>query len=229
MNMKTASLALTVLALALPVSGVNAAASAAREAEYARGPAAADADQLRFVVVNGVKLAYRVAGSGEAVIFVHGEGYSHELWTEQLDAFSKKYFIVSYDRRGHGSSEDPVTGYSETAHAEDLNALRRLATPEMASYFNEELTANRRRGVVNRLSGTKLLKGDLSEAWREAGSDYATVAMRYALVDTMVDQATGRIVSGNPNQPDDVTEVWTFVRPAGTGPDSWMLSAIQQA
>ena len=120
-------------------------------------------------------------------------------------------------------------GEIQTAYgAEDLNALRRLATPEMASYFNEELTANRRRGVVNRLSGTKLLKGDLSEAWREAGSDYATVAMRYMLVDTMVDQATGRIVSGNPNQPDQVTEVWTFVRPAGTGPDSWMLSAIQQ-
>ncbi len=111
---------------------------------------------------------------------------------------------------------------------EDLGALRRLATPEMAAYFNEELAENRRRGVVNRLSGTKLLKGDLSEAWRENGSDYASVAMRYSLIDTMVEPASGRVVSGNPNVPDLVTEVWTFVRPAGMAPDTWMLSAIQQ-
>ncbi|MGP0058791.1 MAG: Tim44 domain-containing protein [Beijerinckiaceae bacterium] len=112
---------------------------------------------------------------------------------------------------------------------EDLGALRRLATPEMAAYFNEELTENKRRGVVNHLSGTKLLKGDLSEAWRENGSDYATVAMRYSLIDTMVEQASGRVVSGNASVPDVVTEVWTFVRPAATAAEDWMLSAIQQA
>jgi pimeloyl-ACP methyl ester carboxylesterase len=54
---------------------------------------------------------------------VHGEGYSHELWTRQIEAFSKQHLFVSYDRRGHGMSDDPITGYSETAHAEDLNAL----------------------------------------------------------------------------------------------------------
>jgi predicted lipid-binding transport protein (Tim44 family) len=112
--------------------------------------------------------------------------------------------------------------------AEDLGALRRLVTPEMAAYFNEELNASRSRGLVNRLSGVKLLKGDLSEAWRESGGEYATVAMRFSLVDTMVEVASGRVVSGNPNVPEEVTEVWTFVRPAGTGPEGWMLSAIQQ-
>lgn len=89
---------------------------------YTRPPAA-DVDQLHFVQVNGVKLAYRVAGAGTPVFFVHGEGYSHELWTRQVDAFSKQHLFISYDRRGHGMSDDPVIGYSETAHAEDLNAL----------------------------------------------------------------------------------------------------------
>lgn len=87
-----------------------------------RGPTA-DAEQLIFVTVNGVRLAYRLEGSGIPIVFVHGEGYSHELWTEQIDAFSAKHMFISYDRRGHGSSEDPITGYSETAHANDLNAL----------------------------------------------------------------------------------------------------------
>jgi pimeloyl-ACP methyl ester carboxylesterase len=89
---------------------------------YSRG-LAADADRLTFVQVNGVKLAYRLEGAGIPIIFVHGEGYSHELWTEQVEAFRSQYLFISYDRRGHGQSEDPVTGYSETAHAEDLNAL----------------------------------------------------------------------------------------------------------
>jgi pimeloyl-ACP methyl ester carboxylesterase len=57
------------------------------------------------------------------VFFVHGEGYSHELWTKQLEPFSKHHLVVTYDRRGHGMSDDPITGYSETAHAEDLSAL----------------------------------------------------------------------------------------------------------
>lgn len=112
---------------------------------------------------------------------------------------------------------------------EDMGRLRQLATPEMTGYFNEELTGNARRGVVNRLSGTKLVKGDLAEAWREGGAEYATVAMQFQLIDTMVDRASGHIVSGNPNVPDQATELWTFVRPAGAGPDAWRLSAIQQA
>ncbi len=112
---------------------------------------------------------------------------------------------------------------------EDLGRLRRLATPEMVGYFGEELEGNARRGAVNRISGVRLLKGDLAEAWREGGAEYASVAMRFSLIDTMVDKASGRIVSGNPNQPEEAAELWTFVRPAGAGPQAWTLSAIQQA
>lgn len=89
---------------------------------YTRGPAG-DAEHLSYALVNGVRLAYRIEGAGLPVIFVHGEGYSHELWTGQIDDFSQRYLFLSYDRRGHGQSDDPLTGYSETAHAQDLNAL----------------------------------------------------------------------------------------------------------
>jgi pimeloyl-ACP methyl ester carboxylesterase len=99
-----------------------AAPSKSKPPGYTRA-VAADVDQLQFVQVNGVKLAYRLAGAGVPVFFVHGEGYSHELWTKQIEPFSKHLLVVTYDRRGHGMSDDPITGYSETAHAEDLNAL----------------------------------------------------------------------------------------------------------
>jgi predicted lipid-binding transport protein (Tim44 family) len=108
---------------------------------------------------------------------------------------------------------------------EDVGALRARATPEMLSYFSEDLAQNASRGVINRVSDVKLLNGDLSEAWREGGTDYATVAMRFSLHDWMIDRNTGKVVDGDPTQAQEVTEYWTFRR-SGGGP--WILAAIQQ-
>src|SRR5262249_25460448 len=119
-----------------------------------------------------------------------------------------------------------LLGEVETAYgAEDLNALRQHTTPEMMSYFSEELARNASNGVVNRISDVKLLQGDLAEAWREGDAEYATVAMRYALKDTYVERASGRVVEGDPEHVTEVTELWTFRRSHG---GAWLLTAIQQ-
>src|SRR5262249_25111624 len=103
-----------------------------------------------------------------------------------------------------------LLGEIQTAYSnEDLNALRTHATPEMVSYFSEDLAQNASRGVVNRTSDVKLLQGDLAEAWREGSTDYATVAMRFALNDVMVERTSGRVVEGGPQE---VVESWTFRR-----------------
>jgi predicted lipid-binding transport protein (Tim44 family) len=107
---------------------------------------------------------------------------------------------------------------------EDVGRIRLLATPEMVSYFERDLEQNRARGVVNKVTGTKLLQGDLAEAWREGDADFATVAMRFSLVDATFDRASGRLVEGS-EQPQQITEVWTFLRERG---GNWQLSAIQQ-
>ncbi|HSP49999.1 MAG TPA: TIM44-like domain-containing protein [Pseudolabrys sp.] len=107
--------------------------------------------------------------------------------------------------------------------AADLSALRAVMTPEMVSYFSEQLTQNASRGLINRVSDVKLLQGDLAEAWREGDADYATVAMRFALNDSMVERASGRTVEGG--SPSEVTELWTFRRARG---GDLLLSAIQQ-
>jgi predicted lipid-binding transport protein (Tim44 family) len=108
--------------------------------------------------------------------------------------------------------------------AEDLPALRAKVTPEMATYFAEELSANESRGLINQVTDVKLLQGDLAEAWREGGSEYATVAMRFALTDRMIERSSGRTVEGG--EAGEVTELWTFKRTRG---GEWQLSAIQQA
>ena len=99
----------------------------------------------------------------------------------------------------------------------------------MLSYFAAELDANSRKGLRNELGEPKLLQGDLAEAWSEAGGEYATVAMRYAIKDATVDAASGRVVAGSKDEPQEVTEVWTFRRPLNGNARQWELSAIQQA
>jgi predicted lipid-binding transport protein (Tim44 family) len=119
-----------------------------------------------------------------------------------------------------------LLGEIQTAYGrEDLSGLRAHLTPEMLSYYAEELSENASRGVVNQISDVKLLQGDLAEAWREGDKEYASVAMRYSLKDQYVDRQTGKAAQGN-EAPQEATEVWTFTRVPG---GNWLLSAIQQS
>lgn len=112
----------------------------------------------------------------------------------------------------------------------DLGRMRQLMTPEMLSYFSEEMTRNSSQGVQNIVSNVSLVKGDVSESWEEGDLQYATAYMRWSAVDYVVrlGAAPGeaqQIVSGDPRTPSEQEEVWTFVRRRG---GNWLLSAIQQ-
>ena len=109
--------------------------------------------------------------------------------------------------------------------ARDLNALRGMSTPEMVGYFSEQLSDLASRGVTNTVTDVRLESGDLAQAWAESGREYATVAMRFSMIDVTRD-GTGRVIDGSVAERVLVTEVWTFVRARG---GHWILSAIQQA
>ncbi len=140
---------------------------------------------------------------------------------------------------GGGGGQPPVTitpadyhQFEEELHAiqaawsaHDVGSLRALASPEMASYFAEQLTEQQSRGVVNTVTDVHLDQGDLSEAWSEGGREYATVAMRFSMIDVTRDRA-GRVVDGDPVRRTQAAEFWTFLRVPG---GRWVLTAIQQA
>ncbi|WP_458094988.1 Tim44 domain-containing protein [Roseomonas sp. WA12] len=120
--------------------------------------------------------------------------------------------------------ERSLVGINEAWSRGDVAGLRRLATPEMANYFASDLRDLSARGWRNETRDVKLEAGDLSEAWAEDGMEYATVAMRFSLVDVTRDTA-GQVVEGDPTARQTVTEVWTFVRRPR---EAWLLSAVQQ-
>jgi predicted lipid-binding transport protein (Tim44 family) len=158
--------------------------------------------------------AYAGAGPGAQTSFRGGTGFGLGSGSAPLEITPSDY--EAFER---------LLGEIQTAWSnEDVAKLHTLATPEMVSYFTRDLEQNKAENVVNRVSDVKLLQGDLAEAWREGDTDYASVAMRYSLVDKILERTTGQLVAGS-EQPAEVTEVSTFQRSRG---GAWELSAIQQ-
>ena len=108
--------------------------------------------------------------------------------------------------------------------AGDLNAIARAATPEMMGYFRDQLATLSRQGLRNRVADVSVDGMELSEAWSEGGTDFATTALRFSMLDVTED-TTGRVVDGSTTVRALVTEVWTFTRRRG---GHWILAAIQQ-
>src|ERR1700704_201088 len=137
------------------------------------------------------------AGPGAQSSFRTGSGFGLGSSSAPLEILPADY--EAFER---------LLGEIQTAWTdEDVARLHTLATPEMVSYFTGDIAANKARNVINKVSDVKLLQGDLAEAWREGDTDFASVALRFSMVDKTVDRATGRLVEGS-EQPSEVTEVW---------------------
>ena len=73
---------------------------------------------------DGHLLAYRDEGSGPPVVFIHGWSLSGAIWQPQLDFLvANGHRVIVYDRRGHGRSAKPATGYDYDTLSDDLAAI----------------------------------------------------------------------------------------------------------
>ncbi|HEV8721723.1 MAG TPA: Tim44 domain-containing protein [Candidatus Binatia bacterium] len=110
---------------------------------------------------------------------------------------------------------------------QDTKALTALCGRELMKTWEEELTSLRARGQQNRMENIALRDSQITEVWTENGEDYITVRLLANLLDYNVDAKTGAVVSGSNSDPIQFEEYWTFNRPVG--PNSWKLTAVQQA
>ena len=77
-----------------------------------------------FTAPDGTELFYRDYGAGRPVVFIHSMLMSSDMWQPQmLHLAGHGLRAVAYDRRGHGRSDDPGTGYDFDTLASDLAAL----------------------------------------------------------------------------------------------------------
>ena len=73
---------------------------------------------------DGQQLFYRDIGTGKPVVFVHGWTLSSAIWRDQLGWLADHGLrAVAYDRRGHGQSTKPTSGYDYDTLSGDLAAV----------------------------------------------------------------------------------------------------------
>ena len=73
---------------------------------------------------DGQRLALHDVGSGTPVIFLHGWSLSGESWQPQIDFLvARGHRVIAYDRRGHGRSTKPSTGYDFDTLSDDLASV----------------------------------------------------------------------------------------------------------
>ena len=79
--------------------------------------------RLRFRTVHGYKNAFRVAGSGPAVLLIHGIGDSSETWSPVIPGLAQHYRVIVPDLLGHGQSDKPRGDYSIGGYANGMRDL----------------------------------------------------------------------------------------------------------
>lgn len=78
---------------------------------------------MPIVHANSCDLFYESIGSGEPIVFLHGESHSTRLFDKQLEYFGREYQCITYDRRGHAQSQVHAYGYSVWNQTGDLRRL----------------------------------------------------------------------------------------------------------
>jgi non-heme chloroperoxidase len=71
-----------------------------------------------------IDIYYEDLGSGQPVILIHGFPLNGHSWEKQVAVLLKAgYRVITYDRRGFGSSSQPSVGYDYETFTDDLHQL----------------------------------------------------------------------------------------------------------
>ncbi len=121
-----------IAATALPASGVALAqASPALGGAGLTGGADSSAGSPssnkkvthKRVTTNGVTLHYVTAGTGPAVLCMHGWPQNHREFFPIIDRLADKYTFIAPDLRGFADSDKPFDGYEPKTIAQDMIGL----------------------------------------------------------------------------------------------------------
>ena len=92
------------------------------------GPATAgrfaqDDLELRETRLHGHTVSYRAAGSGPAIVLIHGITSDSGAWVETIERLAEDYTVIAPDLFGHGASAKPRGDYSLGAYASGVRDL----------------------------------------------------------------------------------------------------------
>jgi pimeloyl-ACP methyl ester carboxylesterase len=156
-------------------------------------------EEMTTAVVNGVRLAYEISGTGEIpLVMVHGGFESHRTWDRVVPHLADSFRVLTYDRRGYGASEGPSGQGGVRANVTDLAAL--IEHLDLAPAWVAGQSAGGDIALWSAAERPELLRGIIAH---EPGvpsllaDDPATAPMLEGLTQ-LVAAVTERIESGDP-------------------------------
>ena len=81
--------------------------------------------RVESATVNGVRISYRTAGAGPAVLLLHGYAETGHMWLPLMPQLASSHTVVVPDLRGFGWSERTPKGYDKKTMAVDVHELMR--------------------------------------------------------------------------------------------------------
>ena len=71
-----------------------------------------------------INCSYSIEGKGPALFLIHCIGAARDAWRFVLPELIKKFTVITYDLRGHGSSPVSMDDFNLEDLVEDLELLR---------------------------------------------------------------------------------------------------------
>jgi pimeloyl-ACP methyl ester carboxylesterase len=95
--------------------------------------------KLHKLTLHGDRIAYRQAGSGPALVLIHGITSSSATWEHVTPGLARHFTVIAPDLIGHGASDKPRGDYSLGAHASNIRDLMVVLGHERASVLGHSL------------------------------------------------------------------------------------------
>jgi predicted lipid-binding transport protein (Tim44 family) len=109
----------------------------------------------------------------------------------------------------------------------DLPSYRHLLGDQLAGEYEQHFAEMRRKGEINKLESIAVRNVEVVEAGSDGREDFVTVLFTASLLDYIVNDKSGEVLSGSNSVPVKFQEKWTWARPVGT--ENWRLEGIAEA
>ena len=104
--------------------------------------------ELKELLLHGHRVAYRSAGSGPAIVLVHGITSDSSTWDRVMPYLATRFTVIAPDLIGHGESAKPRGDYSLGAYASGVRDLLVTLGHESATFVGHSLGG----GIVMQLA-----------------------------------------------------------------------------
>ncbi|CAN5215201.1 alpha/beta hydrolase [soil metagenome] len=94
---------------------------------------------LDYRTIHGYRRAFRIAGSGPALLLIHGIGDNSTTWSTVQSKLAQRFTVIAPDLLGHGQSDKPRADYSIAAYANGMRDLLGVLDVEKVTVVGHSL------------------------------------------------------------------------------------------